>query len=68
MDFGTNRGEKNGKPLRTWIENFVENKALYLNRHLIPENEELWDAENFADFLTERCSLIINKINQYEKG
>lgn len=68
LDFGTNRGEKNGKPLRTWIENFVENKALYLNRHLIPENEELWDVENFADFLTERCALIVNKINQYEKG
>ncbi|MBK6932895.1 MAG: hypothetical protein IPH12_19310 [Saprospirales bacterium] len=68
LDYGTNRGEKNGKALKIWIEKFVENKQLYLNRHLIPENESLWDIENFTDFLTERCRLIVNKISQYENG
>ncbi|KAB2946418.1 MAG: DUF262 domain-containing protein (plasmid) [Candidatus Methanoperedens sp.] len=63
LDPGTNRGIKNNKPLKEWIKNFVQNKNLYIKRHLIPENEDLWEIENYTDFLSERRGLIIHKIN-----
>ena len=68
LDFGTNRGEKNGKPLKEWLEKGVENKPLYLNRHLIPESEDFWGIERYDGFLAERCRLIMDKISKYEKG
>ena len=68
LDVGTNRGEKNGKPLIEWLEKWVENKPLYLNRHLIPESEELLEIDRYEDFLAERCRLIVSKISKYEQG
>jgi hypothetical protein len=63
LDSGTNRGLKNAKPLKEWILNDVENKEMYLNRHLIPQSEWLWETDNYMAFLEERRKLIIDKIN-----
>jgi uncharacterized protein with ParB-like and HNH nuclease domain len=64
LDSGTNRGIKNGKPLDEWINNHVENKDIYLRRHLIPADETLWKATNYTDFLKKREELIVEKINK----
>jgi hypothetical protein len=63
LDSGTNRGLKNAKPLKDWILTDVENKEIYLNKHLIPHSEELWETDNYTAFLEERRKLIIDKIN-----
>jgi hypothetical protein len=62
LDSGTNRYEKNGKPLNEWITNNVENKVLYLEKHLIPSDENLWDLTNYQSFLDARRKLILSKI------
>jgi hypothetical protein len=63
LDSGTNRGLKRGKTLKEWITTEVDNKGLYLKRHLIPVDEECWEPENYELFLEKRRDLIINKIN-----
>ena len=60
LDFSTNRGEKNGKPLTEWIANFVESN--YINLHLIPKDKNLWKEENFAQFSEVRGQMILQKI------
>lgn len=62
IDYGTNRGEKNGKPFRQWIDKFVTDKDEFIKRHLIPDNKTLWDEDKFEDFIAERGKLIIKKI------
>ncbi|MBI2664616.1 DUF262 domain-containing protein [Candidatus Woesearchaeota archaeon] len=64
LDSGTNRWEKSGKSLQEWISSSVSNKALYLKKHLIPEDENLWELENYEELVTERRKLIINQINR----
>jgi len=63
LDYKTNRGLKNGKPLGVWIENHVANVDHYLAQHLIPTDPATWKIENFDSFLEQRNQLIINKIN-----
>jgi hypothetical protein len=65
LDIGTNRGEKNGKELSVWINNSIDTniKTGYLNRHLIPQNPQLWKTKSFDDFFSERANLLKNKIN-----
>ena len=63
LDVGTNRGEKSNMPLDKWIEEKIENKELYLRRHLIPKDPNLWRIENYNQFLQERRNLIVGKIN-----
>ena len=63
LDSGTNRGLKNAKPLKDWILKDVENKEIYLKKHLIPQSEQLWETDNYITFLGERRKLIIEKIN-----
>lgn len=65
LDFGTNRGPKNASPLRDWINNSVPNKAVYLQEHLIPTDESLWDERDFELFYTARAKLICERINFY---
>jgi len=65
IDYGTNRGEKNGKELYDWINNFVEDKQYYIKRHLIPEDEELWKSENFTKFIELRSKMIKEKVLTY---
>ena len=67
LDFGTNRGEKNGKPFAVWVNNYVKDKQIYIKTHLIPANEKIWDEKVFMSFREERAKLIINKINEYLK-
>ncbi|KIL36214.1 hypothetical protein SD71_09715 [Cohnella kolymensis] len=62
LDYGTNRGLKNAKPLNEWINNYVENKQLYLKEHLIPLDDTLWDPINYDQFYEERAKLLIDKI------
>ncbi len=67
LDYGTNRGEKNGKPFKQWVDNpsYVQDKKRYTEIHLIPDDENIWDEDNFEDFLKERGNLILNKIIGY---
>lgn len=62
LDSGTNRGVKRAKPLNEWILNDVQNKQLYLARHFIPRNEEVWKIENYKQFISDRRDLLISKI------
>jgi hypothetical protein len=67
IDYGTNRGTKNGKPFAEWINNseYVKDKSVFIKLHLIPGNEELWNEDKFLEFREERARLIVEKINQY---
>ncbi|GAB4461257.1 MAG: DUF262 domain-containing protein [Bacteroidales bacterium] len=69
LDYRTNRGVKNGKPFREWINNpdYVQDKSNYIKIHLIPSDETLWDEDKFKEFIEERAKLIIDKIDQYVK-
>lgn len=62
LDYGTNRGEKNGKPFKSWIDNYVTDKAAYLLKHLIPTDESIWTEDKFEDFIEKRAELILDKI------
>ncbi len=62
LDSGTNRYEKNGKPLNKWIANNIENRKLYLEKHLIPSDETLWNLTNYQAFIDARSKLIVKKI------
>jgi hypothetical protein len=42
---------------------FADKDGVYLDRHLIPANPELWKMERFEDFITERKKLILQKFN-----
>ncbi|MDY6822142.1 MAG: hypothetical protein SVN78_11050, partial [Deferribacterota bacterium] len=61
LDFSLNRGDKNSKELKDWVNN-IANKRDYLNRHLIPECEDLWDSVNYKDFLDVRKKMIADKL------
>lgn len=67
LDYGTNRGEKNGKPFKSWVNNplYVSDKSLYCKTHLIPEDESLWDEKRFLDFSEKRGEKILQKIASY---
>lgn len=67
LDYGTNRGEKNGKAFSVWVNNpeYVKDKKLYIETHLIPTDESLWSEDRFLEFKDERAKLIVNKINSY---
>jgi len=69
LDFGTNRGAKNGKPFKDWVDNpeYVKDKASYLKLHLIPTDENLWTEDKFDNFIEERAILILKKIEEYVK-
>ena len=56
--------EENGAGGKSDIEPidwFRSKDELYLKRHLIPNNPELWKVENFDKFIKERQKLIVNK-------
>jgi len=63
LDYGINRGDKNDKELKDWIEG-LKNKEDYLKRHLIPNNPELWMSDNYEQFLIERKKLIKAKLEE----
>lgn len=67
LDYGTNRGEKNGKAFSVWVNNpeYVKDKKLYIETHLIPTDKSLWSEDRFLEFKEERGKLIASKINSY---
>lgn len=65
LDSGTNRGLKNGKPFKEWVDKHVSDKIAYVKRHLIPIDEKIWTEDSFEDFIEKRSSLIIDKIKKY---
>ena len=62
LDSSTNRGVKNDSELREWIENHVEERQIYLSRHLIPPDENLWHTDEFERFIKARQALMIEKL------
>lgn len=62
LDPGTNRYEKNAKPLKEWINNYVDNKSLYLEKHIIPSDENSWEIINYNSFLSIRQKSIYEKL------
>lgn len=67
LDFGTNRGAKNGKPFKEWVNNpeFVKDKPAYVLLHLIPSDETLWTEDKFEAFIEARATLILTKLTTY---
>lgn len=65
IDYGTNRGTKNGKPFKEWMDKDVTDKPAFVKRHLIPKSESLWDEGMFQDFTQERAVLILDKVSKY---
>ncbi len=65
IDSGTNRNVKKGKPFKDWINNEVSDKSSFIKRHLIPDNEEIWNEKKFLDFIEIRADLIAAKISNY---
>jgi len=67
IDYGTNRGEKNGKPFSVWINNpvYVNDKSAFLKLHLIPTDETIWTEDKFEMFIEERAKLILTKLIKY---
>lgn len=65
LDSGTNRGLKNGKPFKEWVDNHISDKNAYFKRHLIPTDETIWSEDNFEDFIDKRAELLITKIKKY---
>lgn len=61
LDYGINRGDKNNKELKDWI-NGLTNKEDYLKRHLIPNDENLWVSDNYEKFLEEREEMTTLKL------
>ncbi|MGP8284775.1 MAG: DUF262 domain-containing protein [Desulfomonilaceae bacterium] len=67
LELGTNRWEKSAKPFKDWVSDtkWVKDKPSYLERHLIPLDESLWDENRFDDFLAERGKLIFAQLTKY---
>lgn len=67
LDIGTNRNEKRAKSLADWINGDVSAGARsdYLNRHLIPAKESLWQEKNFEQFITKRAQMIVEKVQEF---
>lgn len=67
IDYGTNRGEKNGKAFSLWINNsqFVKDKPAFVKLHLIPTDETLWVEDKFEEFSEVRSQLILEKLAKH---
>jgi len=67
IDYGTNRGEKNGKAFASWINNpaYVTDKPAFVKLHLIPADETLWTEDKFENFIEKRAELILTKLTKY---
>lgn len=67
LDFGTNRGAKNGKAFKEWVNNpeFVKDKKTYLKIHLIPTDETIWTEDRFEEFSEKRAILILTKLEEH---
>lgn len=64
IDYGTNRGAKNGRSFASWINNptYVKDKSAFAKLHLIPSDEALWSEDRFEEFIEKRADLILKKL------
>ncbi|MDD5456763.1 MAG: DUF262 domain-containing protein [Candidatus Margulisbacteria bacterium] len=62
LDSGTNRGLKNGKPFKEWIDNYIADKPAYISKHLIPSDKNLWTENKYDLFIETRAKMILAKI------
>jgi hypothetical protein len=64
LDSDTNRNAKRAKPFIEWFREGVndELKEEYLERHFIPKDQSLWNADSFREFLSCRRKLIVSQI------
>jgi len=62
LDVATNRGDKRARNLADWIQNWVKDRPSYLDRHLIPDDPDLWQSHNLARFLEERSRKIVERV------
>lgn len=63
--------QENGAGGKTNIspEVWFENKSIdYLNKHLIPQDKNLWKLENYEDFIAARKPMIIDKFKNMLQG
>ena len=69
LDYGTNRGTKNGSAFSEWVNNpdYVKDKASYIVIHLIPTDETFWEEDRFEKFIEARALLILDKLTKYVK-
>jgi hypothetical protein len=65
IDSGTNRGIKNGKSFKEWMNNHVSDKPSFVKRHLIPDDKTIWVESSFLSFIEKRTELILAKIKKY---
>ena len=56
---------KSGEMPETWIPRQLKDDPEYLDRHLIPNDPELWKAENFRKFIEARRELILERFKPY---
>jgi hypothetical protein len=63
LDVGTNRGAKQGKEFADFLAEQVDGRNTYLGRHHIPDEQPLWRADNFAQFLEERAKLLVRQLS-----
>ena len=68
LDYVTNI-RKSDLEVSVWLnsDTYVDQstKSVYLKRHLIPEDQNLWKATSFAKFLSVRSQMIADKLNKY---
>ncbi len=56
-----NRDEKRDKTPKEWLKDKDDD---YFETHLIPKNKELWELENFEEFVEKRKKLIVDKFKK----
>lgn len=56
---------KSGELPETWLPGQIERDPEFLDRHLIPDDPELWKLENFEKFVEARKKLILEKFKPY---
>ena len=67
IHYAINRGNKNDKPFKDWVTNTenVPNLDSYLELHLIPNDQNLWDEDKFEEFSKNRGNKIIAKLKTW---
>jgi len=65
IEYGTNREIQNRKPFKEWMNNYISDKPSFVKKHLIPDDEGVWEEASFSDFIEIRAGLILAKISKY---
>lgn len=65
LDPETNRDIKRALSFADWLEKHVSSTEAYIGRHLIPENQEIWQISRYLEFLECRAQKIVDKVKSY---